>query len=102
MVDFKHWKNDFGSVLISIAIGNNEELIDKIKYNDDGTLTIIFSVGGIELDFNKVVDVIEINLDKFITEKASTLLLNKYDGLIEEINEIKQRLENQREKIKYK
>lgn len=101
MINFKHWENDFGSTLISMAIDNDKKLIDKMKYNDDGTLSIIFSVGGVELDFNKVVDVIEENLDNFVSKKALALLLNKYDGLIEEISTIQKLLENQREKIKH-
>ena len=99
MVDFKHWENDFASSLISIAIDDDQDLLNRIKYNDDGTIPILFSVGGVELDFNKVVNTIETNLDKLVTEKALTIITDKYDELNKDINIIKSLLDKHKRQI---
>lgn len=101
MTKFKHWEDDFGSALISTVIGEDKELIDKMEVNEDGTYSIIFSIGGAELDFNKVVSNIKNNLNNLITSKALLLLSNKYNGLLEEINIIQELLEKQRENIEW-
>lgn len=101
MTNYKYWKDEFGSALISMAVASNKELIEKIKYNEDGTLPIVFSVGEVELDFNKVVDMIENNLNNFINDKALSLLSNKYNNLTEEIDSVQKILESQRKKIEF-
>lgn len=94
--------------LVTTAIGKNHKLIDEMQKNEDGSYPVIFSVGGVELDFHRVaerieqeVDRIENSINERAMEKAKELLNEKYDGLIEEIMEIQEKIETQKEKFKY-
>jgi hypothetical protein len=66
-----------------------------------GLKDVKFTVGGIELDFENVVKRIEELFDWEIEEKAKEILSEKYDGLIEEIDEIKARIEKHETAFKY-
>ena len=77
--------------------GNGYHLIDKMTRNDDGTFPIEFSIGGISLDFSLVAKKIDENLYDMIKNKATNLLLNKYDDLISELEDIKERISYQKD-----
>lgn len=87
--------------VICAAIGSNRDLIDKMKKNKDGSYPVVFSVGGVELDFNMVTKRIKEQLDEFVAEKAMTLLIKRYDGLLDDISDIQERLSNHKEMFKY-
>lgn len=77
--------------------GNGYHLIDKMTRNDDGTFPIEFSIGGISLDFSLVAKRIDESLNDMIKNKATNLLLNKYDDLISELEDIKERISYQKD-----
>lgn len=94
--------------LVCTAIGKNHKLIDKMQKNEDGTYPVIFSVGGIELDFHRVaeriqeeIDRIENSVNERAMQKAQELLNEKYEDLIGEVYDIQERIKNQKERFKY-
>ena len=87
--------------LVCTAIGENHDLIDKMQKNEDGTYPVVFSVGGVELDFGLVAKEIDKQLCDLIAQKAQELLNDRYEDLLSEITDIQERIENQKEKFRY-
>ena len=67
--------------------------------NEDGSYPVVFSVGGVELDFSTVAKRIDESVNMLVEDKAKELLNNKYGKLIKEIEEIQDKLEEQKGKI---
>lgn len=94
--------------LIKSMIGEDHELWDKMTQNEDGSYPIIISVGGVELDFTKVVeridnylDDVDKNIDDKVADKAMEILEKKYDGLMDDIYDLQERVKGQKERLKY-
>lgn len=111
MINYKPKSGDIELWLISKAI-EDCDLVDKMERDEDGSYPIVFSVGGVELDFHKVAKIIDdiINntqlesckkLDELVTDKAISLLHKKYGDILDSIAEIEERLNNQRDRFKY-
>lgn len=101
-----NWKpslttEDFGSWVVYEAIGKNHNLISEMKRNADGSYPIFFSVGGVELNFDNVVKRIEECFSDAVANKAQELLDDKYSHLINEIDDIQKRINEQKELFKY-
>lgn len=99
-----NFKPEHGSMemwLVCEAIGKNHDLIDKMQKNEDGTYPVVFSVGGIELDFSLVAKRIDEQISELVTNKAMELLDERYENLIGEIMEIQERVKNQKERFRY-
>lgn len=112
MMNYKPKAKDIEFELISMAIGEDPALVDKMRRNEDGGLPIIFSVGGVELDFHKVAKMIDnrlnakravdsIKLTNLVIDKAQSLLTEKYSDLINDIVDIQDRIKNQKDKFQY-
>lgn len=112
MINYKPKAKDIEFELISMEIGEDPDLVDKMERNEDGSLPIVFSVGGVELDFHKVAKMIDnrlnakitvdnIKLNKLVMDKAQSLLTEKYNDLINDIADIQDRIKNQKEKFQY-
>ena len=92
--------------LVTAAIGKNHKLIDEMQRNEDGSYPVIFSVGGMKLDFHRVaerfeqeVNRIENSINERAMEKAKELLNEKYDGLIKELIDIQEEIKHQKVKL---
>lgn len=94
-------KENMGRHIILESIGANRDLIKQMKKNDDGTYDVTLTVGGVELDFNRFSEVVERQLFDLVEKKAQDLLSQKYSSLIDEISDIQERIEDQKEKFKY-
>lgn len=101
MSNFKPKHGSMEMWLVCVALGKNHKLIDEMQKNEDGTYPVVFSVGGIELDFSLVAKQIDEQISELITNEANALLHERYDSLIGEITEIQERLEQQKERFKY-
>lgn len=98
---FDPMKKNMGLHIILESIGANHDLINQMKKNDDGTYDVTLTVGGVELDFNRFSEVVERQLSDLVEKKAQDLLSRKYSNLIDEISDIQERIEDQKEKFKY-
>ena len=85
--------------MICVALKGQHELIDTIKKNEDGSYPVIFSVGGVELDFSAVAKRVDEQISVMVEEKARELLDQKYDDLMGEIIDIQERIKYQKEKL---
>lgn len=101
MVNYKPKHGDMEIWLIVAAMGKDTKLIDKMKKNEDGSYPVIFSVGGVELDFNLVARRIDESINAMVADKAKSLLCESYGNLLDEINEIQERIESQKEIFRY-
>ena len=101
------YKNKNVFVAICNAIGKNSELIDKIiearnpelKDGADFLDEVVFTVNGIELDFNNFINGFATEWNKQVEECALEILEQKYNGLLDSIHNIQNELDYQREKI---
>lgn len=99
-----NFKPEHGSMemwLVCVAVGKEHRLIDKMQKNEDGTYPVIFSVGGVELDFSLVAKRIDEQISELVTNKAKALLYERYDDLLGEITDIQERIECQKERFRY-
>lgn len=94
-------KEDFGTWVVCEAVGKDRDLIKEMKRNADGSYPIFFSVGGVELDFDKVIQRMNDCIHDMVAKKAQELLNEKYDDLISEIISIRNRIGEQKERFKY-
>lgn len=99
MINYKPKHGDMEMWMICTVIGENHKLIDKMKKNEDGSYPIIFSVGGIELDFSRVAKRVEEQISELVRNRAEALLDEKYGNLIGEIIDIQERIKNQKESL---
>lgn len=112
MINYKPKAKEIEFELITMAIGEDPDLVDKMERNEDGSIPIVFSVGGVELDFHKVAKMIDnrlnakitvdnIKLNKLVMDEAQSLLTEKYNDLINDIVDIQGRIKNQKDKFQY-
>lgn len=101
MMNYKPKSGDMEMWLICVAMGKDISLIDKMQKNEDGSYPVVFSVGGVELDFSKVAKRIDDQISELVTSKAQKLLDERYEGLLKDIYDIQERIENQKERFKY-
>ena len=99
MINYKPKHGDMEMWLICTAIGEKSELLDKMKKNEDGSYPIVFTVGGVEVDFTRVAKRIDEQINNLVEEKAKEFVAEKYESLFEELNDIQERLENQKNNL---
>lgn len=96
-----HIKEDVRMWIVCTAIGADHDLIDKMQKNEDGSYPVVFTVGGVELNFDNVAKRIEECFDDAVAKKAQELLDEKYDSLIGEIYDMQERIKEHKQKFKY-
>ena len=101
MVNYKPDRTDMGLWVICSAIGDDHDKVKQMQKNEDGTYPIKFSVGGVELDFNKVIKRLDEDLDRLVERKAQKLVDLRYEDLIGDIRDIQERLEYHKDRLKY-
>lgn len=103
MTNFKptHIKGDTKMWIVCTAVGKDHDLIGEMARNADGSYPVFFSVGGVELDFDNVVKRLEENFVEAVTKKAQELLDNKYNDLLNEIDDMQERIKEQKARFKY-
>lgn len=101
MIKFDLMKKSMGHKIILESVGDNYELIDKMKKNDDDTYDVTLIVGGVELDFNCFAKCIEGQLADFIEREAQAIIDSKYSDLIQDIYDMQERIKEHRDKFKW-
>lgn len=99
MVNYKPKHGDMEMWMICVAIKDQHKLIDKMQKNEDGTYPVFFSVGGVELDFSQVAKRVDEQISILVEERAKELVNSQYGNLIEELMDIQERIEQQKEKL---
>lgn len=105
--------------IVCEAIGKDYDKIDKMEIDRDDKLVaeIEFKVGGVELDFNRVVKGIEDNFDsavkdikkklsadefeRRVEERAMEILKERYGSLIGDLSDMQERIESHKDKFRY-
>lgn len=95
----KHGDMELWLILAALGEGEQRKNPDDFTRNPDGSLPVKFEVGGVELDFSNVAKRIEDSIDSLVMSKAQQLLEIKYSRLINEITDIQEQLENQKETL---
>lgn len=89
-------ENKLAMWFVCEAIGSQHELIDQFDKNENCEHDIRFSVDGVELNFEKVINAIKANYDRAVYAKAREIYLSRLEERtidIEcELNEILDRL----------
>lgn len=101
MTKFDLIKKSMGHKIILESVGDNYELIDKMKKNDDDTYDVTLIVGGVELDFENFAKCIEEQLVDFIEREAQEIIDSKYSDLIQDIYDMQERIKEHRDKFKW-
>lgn len=96
-----HVNDDARMWVVCTAIGTDHDLIKEMKRNADGSYPVFFSVGGVELDFNKVAERIGKSFSEIVAKKAQELLDEKYNDLLNEIYDMQDRIKEQKQRFKY-
>ena len=73
--------------IVTTAIKNNFEIIDKFDNSQDGYHDIVLSVDGVELNFMNVINRINEIYDSAVEKAAGRMCLEKFDRRYDEITE---------------
>ena len=92
---------DAGMWVVCTAIGKEHDLIDKMKKSEDGSYPLVFSVGGVELNFDNIAKRINESFSEMVNKRAKELLAEKYGDLCEALNDIQERIESQKDLFPY-
>ena len=98
-MNYKPKHGDMEMWLICTAGETKREEMKNMKVNPDGTYTVKFEVGGVELDFSTVAKRIDDSINALVESKAQKLLDSKYGSLLQEIYDIQSRLKNQKKDL---
>lgn len=101
MTNLNPRKDNIGMWVVCEAIGADRHLIGGMKVNEDGTYPVFFSVGGVELNFDNVAKRIDECFSDAVAKKAQELLDHRFNGLINEIDDMQERIREQKERFKY-
>lgn len=101
------YQNSNVMTAICEAIGDNHILIKDImaardpnaKENNFALDEVVFTVNGIELDFNNFINRYVTAWNKQVETYALTILKEKYGNLLNSINEIQEELDYQKDNI---
>ena len=86
--------------VVCTAVGPDYDLISKMTKDEDGNYPVFFSVGGVELNFDNVAKRIEECFSTAVTNRAQELLDAKYDDLLSEIDDMQERIREQKQRFK--
>lgn len=101
------YKNKNVLVAICNAIGKDSELVNKIiearnlELKDGADLLdeVVFTVNGVELDFNNFINSFATDWNKQVEKCAIELINQKYNGLLDSIYNIQEELDYQKDRI---
>ena len=101
------YKNRNVFVAVCNAIGKEHDLVNKIieardpdlKDGADAIDEIVFTVNGIELDFNNFINGFATEWNKQVEKCAIELVNQKYNGLLDSIYNIQEELDYQKDRI---
>lgn len=101
------YKNRNVFVSVCNAIGKEHDLVNKIieardpdlKDGADAIDEIVFTVNGIELDFNNFINNFAAEWNKQVEKCAIELINQKYNGLLDSIYNIQEELDYQKDRI---
>lgn len=85
--------------VVCAAIEENRDIISKMKKNEDGSYPVLFTVGGVELSFEKLCRRLNEETNNLALEKAKELVDEKYGAVFEELEDIRDRLEHQKKEL---
>lgn len=87
------------------AIGKERNLIKTVQDNSSTenpkSYDVVFTVNGVELDFERVLNQLLSCYNKDVENKAKKLLTQKYENLISEMEEITDRINSQSKLFPY-
>lgn len=92
MQNYKFKHGDIEAWLIAAAIDGEQEVYDRIQRDPEGGYPVLFSVGGVELDFTKVAKRIDESIDTYVLDKAQQLLSDKYGTLSCEVDKMLEKI----------
>lgn len=102
------YKESNVKVAIFNTISSDPTLIQRIinarnpelKDGNDPCEDVVFTINGIEVDFNNFIDTFSKQYNKIVELRANEILKEKYDRLMEPLMEIQEELEYQRDAIR--
>lgn len=80
--------------VISIAIGEEYNLINRMNLGENRPLEVQFIVNGVELDFSKVIRVMDDEYDRQVEIQAGRILLNKHRDILEKLGNVREYIED--------
>lgn len=64
------------------------------EVSDAKEVDIVITINGTEVDFEKVLEQWDAQMDRIVLEKAKELMNEKMDGIIDYLNDFQQELDN--------
>lgn len=99
-IDFN--KNSLARTFFCLSVKNDFDDIDKLNFENDGVHDIIFTVDGIEFNFENIIDRIDNMFDGAVEKRANEILESKIDVNIEKVEEEFEKLRDRVENIRRK
>lgn len=95
-------KNVMWAVCHAVNGTSETELIQKNSKTDNPkSYDIIFTVNGVELDFQKMINTLVEQYNMQVEKSAKKLLKDRFSSIIDDLDDIQERVDNQKLIFKY-
>ena len=82
-------------------ISGTKEIMKHSKTDNPKSYDIVFTVNGVELDFQKVINTLIEQYNMQVEKSAKKLLKDRFSSIIDDIDDIQERIDNQKLIFKY-
>lgn len=77
------------------------ELLKNSTTDNPKSYDIVFTVNGVELDFQKMINTLVEQYNMQVEKSAKNLLKNRFSSIIDDLDDIQERVDNQKLIFKY-
>ena len=78
-----------------------EEIMKNSKTDNPKSYDIVFTVNGVELDFQKIINTLVEQYSMQVEKTAKKLLKDRFSSIIDDIDDIQERIDAQKDIFKY-
>lgn len=78
-----------------------KQIIKNSKTDNPKSYDIIFTVNGVELDFEKIINTLVEQYSMQVEKTAKKLLKDRFSSIIDDIDDIQERIDAQKDIFKY-
>ena len=81
--------------------GQTTQIMKNSKTDNPKSYDIVFTVNGVELDFQKIINTLVEQYNIQVEKSAKKLLKDRFSSIIDDLDDIQERIDNQKLIFKY-
>ena len=83
------------------SASNTNKIMKNSKTDNPKSYDIVFTVNGVELDFQKMINTLVEQYNMQVEKSAKMLLKNRFSSIIDDLDDIQERIDTQKDIFKY-